>query len=77
MTQLWIQSAAGRAWAAGVARARELRRLARRAGCSLDEAQRHRTDGERFCGRHGWYATALCLPCKDERRRARRKAVSC
>jgi hypothetical protein len=75
MRGLWIQSSAGRAWASFFAIDREVRRLAERAGCSIEEARRHRQADERFCELHGWYSAALCLVCKEERRRARvRKA---
>lgn len=45
------------------ARIRELRKLAQRAGCSVDEAARRREGGEHFCASHGWYAGPKCRPC--------------
>lgn len=45
------------------ARIRELRKLAERAGCSVEEAARRRARGERFCDAHGWHADPKCRPC--------------
>lgn len=50
------------------ARLRELRRLAGRARCSLDEAARRRNEGERYCEPHGWRRTAKCRRCRSRRR---------
>jgi hypothetical protein len=45
------------------ARIRELRKLAARAGCSVEEAARRRAHGERFCTSHGWHLDPKCRLC--------------
>lgn len=54
------------------ARLRELKRLAKRAGCSLEEAAEHRAADERYCAIHGWFWQRLCIPCKCAREKQRR-----
>lgn len=73
----WDRSREGRAVLSARAREREIADLARRAGCTPQEAAVKRKAGLRFCGRHGWYRQTKCIPCKcakaREDRAARRK----
>jgi hypothetical protein len=57
------QQADTRALMSARARIRELRKLARRAGCSVQEAARRRDAGERFCESHGWHKGPKCRLC--------------
>lgn len=71
----WMRTKAGHAWARETAVQRELRRLARRANCSLKTARSRREKGFRFCEKHGWYRARLCLVCKEARRQQRKQNV--
>ncbi len=58
-----------------LAKARELARLAERAGCSIDEAAQRRSEGERYClGCAAWYRQNRCMRCKARKQRDRRRA---